>query len=131
MTTTAPSSGDSGRALPPPTELDDVWAALANPWRRFIVDLIRDEPRSTGELAEACEGITRFAVMQHLKVLEEARIVIPRRAGRKRFNHLNPVPIQRIHERWVRKYEGNWADALVGLKRTLEDEPGTASGAAG
>ena len=117
--------------MPPRTDLDDVWRALGNPWRRYIVDLIRDEPKTTGELTDACEGIGRFAVMQHLKVLEEARIVIPRKAGRKRFNHLNPVPIQRIHERWVRKYEGHWADALVGLKKTLEEKPDTASGSAG
>ena len=109
-----------------------MWRALGNPWRRYLIDLIRDEPRTTGELADACPGIGRFAVMQHLKVLEEARIVIPRRAGRKRFNHLNPVPIQRIHERWVRKYEGDWADALIGFKRKLEDaETDAASGSTG
>ncbi len=117
---------------PPTSPLDNVWRALGNPWRRYILDLIRDHPRTTGELAEACNGISRFAVMQHLGVLKEARLVVPQKVGRKRFNHLNPVPIQRIHERWVRKYEGHWADALVGLKKTLEDDAGRAStGSAG
>ncbi len=127
---TTKSSG-RGPKGPPSSELDDVWRALGNPWRRHILDLVRDHPRTTGELAEACDGIGRFAVMQHLKVLEEARLVIPRREGRKRYNHLNPVPIQRIHERWVRKYEGQWADALIGLKKTLEEESDAVSGSAG
>ena len=117
---------------PPTSPLDDVWKALGHPWRRHILDLIRDHPRTTGELAEACNGSSRFAVMQHLGVLEEARLVVSRKVGRKKFNHLNPVPIQRIHERWVRKYEGHWADALVGLKKTLEEDTGRSSaGSAG
>ncbi len=126
-----PGPADDAEAGPPVDPLDDVWRALANPWRRHILDLVRDHPRTTGELAEACQGISRFAVMQHLGVLEEARLIIPRRAGRKRFNHLNPVPIQRIHERWVRKYEGNWAEALVGMKKTLEEGPEAAGSTAG
>ena len=124
-------SGTAPRSGPPASDLDEVWRALGNPWRRHILDLVRDQPRTTGELAQACEGIGRFAVMQHLKVLEQARLVIPRKVGRKRFNHLNPVPIQRIHERWVRKYEGHWADALIGLKKSLEEESDTVSGSAG
>jgi len=119
---------------PPVDELDPVWRALANPWRRYLLDLIRSAPRTTGELATACAGLSRFAVMQHLDVLTEAKLVVARRRGRQRWNHLNPVPIQRIHERWVRRFEGHWAEALVGLKRTLEernDGAGTSSAAAG
>ena len=108
-------------AEPPVDELDDVWKALANPWRRYIIDLVRTGPRTTGELAEACAGLSRFAVMQHLQVLTDAHLIVPRRSGRRRYNHLNPVPIQRIHERWVQAFEGHWASALVGLKKTLED----------
>ncbi len=119
---------------PPADALDDVWKALANPWRRYLLDLVRRGPRTTGELAEACGGLSRFAVMQHLEVLTEARLIIPRRRGRRRYNHLNPVPIQRIHERWVQAFEGHWASALVGLKKTLEQDEGgaeTSSAAAG
>jgi len=64
--------------------------------------------------------LSRFAVMQHLRVLEEADLVIARKAGRKRFNYLNPVPIQQIHARWVSGFTQPWAEALVGLKHTLE-----------
>jgi hypothetical protein len=70
--------------------------------------------------------------MQHLDVLTQARLIIPRRSGRRRYNHLIPVPIQRIHERWVTAFEGHWAGALVGLKQTLEnrDDGAEASSAA-
>lgn len=79
---------------------------------------------TTGNLAELFPDLTRFAVMQHLKVLEEAELVHARREGRERYNFLNPVPIQRIHERWVRRYQQPWAEALVGLKAFLEGERG-------
>jgi len=116
---------------PPTDDLDEVWKALANPWRRYLLDLVRGGPRTTGELAQACGGLSRFAVMQHLEVLPEARLIVPRRRGRRRWNHLNPVPIQRIHERWVRSFEGNWAEALVGMKKTLEErEDGAETGSA-
>ncbi|MEQ9569230.1 MAG: helix-turn-helix domain-containing protein, partial [Longimicrobiales bacterium] len=73
--------------------LDPIFRALANAWRRRILDLLRRAPRTTGELSEALPDISRFAVMQHLKVLEEARLVVHVRDGRQRINHLNPVPI--------------------------------------
>lgn len=100
---------------------DAVWRALANPVRRRILDLLAEGPLTTGALAEAFGELSRFAVMQHLKVLEEAELVVPRRDGRQRFNHLNAVPIQRIYRRWVSRYTGRWADALVALKDELED----------
>lgn len=99
---------------------DAVWRALASPVRRRVLDLLTEGPRTTGGLADAFEDLSRFAVMQHLKVLEEADLVVPRREGRRRFNHLNAVPIQRIHRRWVSRYTGRWADALVALKDELE-----------
>jgi DNA-binding transcriptional ArsR family regulator len=100
-------------------DLDSVWKALASPHRRRMLDLLRDRPRTTGELAEAL-GENRFLVMQHLSLLRESNLVTVEVDGRRRINHLNPVPIQQISERWVGKYQGDWAAALVGLKRTVE-----------
>ncbi len=105
-------------------DLDPVWRALANPVRRHILDVLRDGPMTTGDLAELFPDLTRFAVMQHLKVLAEADLVRARREGRERYNFLNPVPIQRIHERWVQRYQQPWAEALVGLKSFLEEQRG-------
>ena len=100
-------------------DLDHVWKALANPHRRRILDLLRERPRTTGELSETLDE-NRFLVMQHLNLLREADLVTVEVDGRRRINHLNPVPIQHIYERWVGKYQGDWAAALVGLKRTVE-----------
>lgn len=100
-------------------DLDPVWRALANPVRRRILDLLRERPRTTGEIAEVL-GENRFVVMQHLGLLREALLVAVEADGRRRINHLNPVPIRQIYERWVGKYQGDWASALVGLKHTVE-----------
>jgi DNA-binding transcriptional ArsR family regulator len=102
-------------------DLDHVWRALANPNRRRMLDLLRERPMTTGELAEAL-GENRFVVMQHLVLLREARLVTVIAEGRRRINFLNPIPIQHIYERWVGKYQGDWASALVGLKRTVEGQ---------
>jgi DNA-binding transcriptional ArsR family regulator len=109
-------------------DLEDVWRALASPIRRRMLDLLRDGPMSTGDIAEEFRDLSRFAVMQHLGVLEEAKLVIPRREGRTRLNYLNPVPIQRIYQRWVSKYQESWTEALVSLKGTLESEPNAKRG---
>ncbi len=101
-------------------DLEDVWRALSNPTRRAILDLLRPGPRTTGDLANAFPQLSRFAIMQHLGVLEEAELVIPRRDGRRRYNYLNPVPIQQIHDRWVSRYTRPWAEALVDLRDELE-----------
>lgn len=101
-------------------DLEAVWRALANPVRRRILDLLYAGPKTTGELAEAFSGLSRFAVMQHLGVLEEAELVVAHRRGRRRFNYLNPVPIQRIHDRWVSRYTRPWTEALVDLREQLE-----------
>ncbi|NOT42448.1 MAG: helix-turn-helix transcriptional regulator [Alphaproteobacteria bacterium] len=100
-------------------DLDDVWRALANPYRRRILDVLRERPRTTGGLADALQE-NRFLVMQHLNLLRAAQLVTVETQGRQRINHLNPVPIQQIYERWVGKYQGDWASALVGLKRSVE-----------
>jgi DNA-binding transcriptional ArsR family regulator len=103
-------------------DLEAVWRALASPIRREMLDLLRDGPMTTGALAEQFADHSRFAVMQHLRVLEEADLVLPRREGRTRLNYLNPVPIQRIYHRWVSRYQEPWAESLVSLKGTLESE---------
>ena len=95
-----------------------VWTALADPTRRRILDLLRERPRTTGELAEHFTT-TRFAVMKNLAVLEKARLVLVRRSGRERWNHLNAVPLQRVYERWVKPYEAVWASKSTGLKTRL------------
>lgn len=88
--------------------------------------MLRDGPLTTSDLHAALPELSRFAVMQHLTVLEEANLVIARREGRQRFNHLNAVPIRQVYERWVSNFEGHWAGALLSLKAMLEapDTPG-------
>ena len=102
------------------TELSTVWHALADPSRRQILDLLRVEPRTTGQLAARFPS-TRFAVMKHLTVLEQAGLVVVRRQGRERWNHLNVVPLQMLYERWVKPYEAVWAQKLTALKSQLEE----------
>ncbi|HXV61782.1 MAG TPA: metalloregulator ArsR/SmtB family transcription factor [Vicinamibacteria bacterium] len=104
------------------TELEPVWRALANPLRRRILDILADGPCTTGELAERFPEHSRFAVMQHIRVLEAGHLVVHRRMGRKRFNYLNPIPIQEIYHRWVSRYQRPWAEALLALKGELEAE---------
>ena len=72
---------------------DDLWRALANPVRRRLLDALREGPRTTGQLSAAVPSLSRYAVMQHLGVLTDAGLVVARRRGRERFNHLNPVPL--------------------------------------
>jgi DNA-binding transcriptional ArsR family regulator len=98
---------------------DAVWRALANPTRRALLDALRDGPRTTGEI-EAALGGGRQVVVQHLAVLRDAGLVLVERQGRRRLNHLNAVPIQRIHERWVSRYTQPWVAALVGLQEVVE-----------
>ena len=105
-----------------PRSLEKVWKALASEVRRAILDLLRDGPRTTGALADEFPKLTRFAVMQHLRVLEDAELVIPRRTGRERYNYLNPVPIQQLYDRWVARYMKPWTEALVSLQTELETQ---------
>ncbi|MEM7355877.1 MAG: metalloregulator ArsR/SmtB family transcription factor, partial [Acidobacteriota bacterium] len=107
------------------TKQDDlVWRAMADATRRQILDLLRERPRTTGELAAAFP-VTRFAVMKHLKVLVDAGLVLVERRGRERFNHLNTVPIQAIYRRWIRPFEKVPADRLLRLKEELESNDTT------
>ena len=97
--------------------LDPVWRALADPTRRDLLDLLRTGPKTTGQLVEAVPMLSRFGVMKHLGVLEEAGLLTVSRQGRQRYNHLNAVPLRQIYERWVSKYEDTWAGSLLSLKR--------------
>jgi DNA-binding transcriptional ArsR family regulator len=101
-------------------ELDDVWKALADPTRRAILDLLRNGPRTTTEIVEAFPNLTRFGVMKHIDVLRQAGLINTREEGRQRVNSLNAVPIRRIYERWVSRYEGFWADNLLRIQEDLE-----------
>lgn len=103
-------------------DLELVWRALSNRLRREMLDALSDGPLTTGELAALFPDHSRFAVMQHLRVLERGGLVVYRRRGRERFNYLNPVPIQQIYHRWVSRYQQPWAEALTSLKSQLEDE---------
>src|SRR4051812_10175192 len=103
------------------TTEDDVFKALSDPTRRKLLDQLRDQPRTTGELCEKFPELTRFGVMKHLGVLEEAHLVIVRREGRVRWNHLNPVPIQQIYERWMSRFAAPLAASLLKLGRHVEN----------
>jgi DNA-binding transcriptional ArsR family regulator len=103
--------------------LTPLWRALADPTRREILDRLRERPRTTGELAELFPS-TRFAVMKHLEVLVTAGLVVSRKQGRERWNHLNAQPLQSLYERWVRPYEAHWATGLERLKNLAERPEG-------
>ncbi len=107
-------------------EADDlVFKALADSRRRRILDLLKDAPRTTGDLCERFEGaLDRCTVMQHLGVLERAGLVIARRDGRNRWNYLNAGPFKDIYDRWISAYAGEAVELLARLKRDLETTAG-------
>ena len=101
---------------------DRVFKALADPTRRFLLDrLFERDGRTLTELESELE-MTRFGVMKHLRVLEDAGLVVTRRSGREKLHFLNPVPIRRIHDRWIDKYTERQVSALADLKHELEKE---------
>lgn len=100
--------------------LDIVYKALADPTRRKILDLLKDGPKVTGDLCKIFKKLNRCTVMLHLKVLEEANLVIVKREGRFRWNHLNVVPIQRIYNRWISSYAKPAAEVLEKIASTLD-----------
>ncbi|MCV3238778.1 ArsR/SmtB family transcription factor [Mesorhizobium sp. ZC-5] len=99
---------------------DNVFKALAHPKRRQMLDRLKDEPRTTGMLVEAFPEMDRCTVMMHLKVLEEADLIIARREGRERWNHLNAMPIKQIHDRWISEYASHAVSVLDKLKADLD-----------
>ena len=101
-------------------DMDLVFHALAHQTRRRILDLVRDKPgQSVGELAQAFD-VSRIAIMNHLKVLEEAGLLISQKDGRTRRLYLNAMPIQAIHERWIDAFSEAWADRLSFITQTAE-----------
>ncbi|HEY0403440.1 MAG: putative ArsR-family transcriptional regulator [Blastococcus sp.] len=104
------------------TDDDRVFKALADPTRRFLLDqLFARDGRTLTELESAVE-MTRYGVMKHLRVLEEAGLVVSRKSGREKLHFLNPVPIRLIHDRWIDKYTERHVTALVDLKNQLEEQ---------
>jgi DNA-binding transcriptional ArsR family regulator len=97
-----------------------AFKALADPTRRFLLDLLFErEGRTLSELEEQVD-MTRIGVMKHLRILEEAGLVITKRSGREKLHFLNPVPIRLIHDRWIGKYTERHVSALTELKADLE-----------
>jgi DNA-binding transcriptional ArsR family regulator len=105
------------------TDDDRVFKALADPTRRFLLDLLfTRDGRTLTELESELE-MTRFGVMKHLRVLEDAELVVVRRSGREKLHFLNPVPIRLIHDRWIDKFTEHHVTALIDLKNRLEEQP--------
>ncbi len=113
-------------ALPSPTPASEafapVWRALADPTRRRILDVLRHAPLPAGKLA-ALFAMTRFGVRKHLRVLEEAGLVLVQERGRERWHHLNPVPVRAIYDRWIRAFEEPDSDRLLRIKDLAEARP--------
>src|SRR5450631_2349876 len=101
--------------------MDAVFRALADPTRRSLLDELFKEDGQTLSALEERLPMTRFGVMKHLKLLEEAGLVVSRRRGREKLHFLNAVPIRLIHDRWVSKFTATWVAALSDLKHNLED----------
>jgi uncharacterized protein YndB with AHSA1/START domain/DNA-binding transcriptional ArsR family regulator len=102
--------------------MDAVFKALADPTRRGLLDELFRQDGQTLSALEKRLPMTRFGVMKHLRVLEEASLVTTLRRGREKLHFLNPVPIRLVHDRWVSKYAEPWAATLTGFKRQLEQE---------
>src|SRR5213080_3838068 len=100
--------------------MDEVFKALADPTRRSLLDALFEHDGQTLTALEERLPMTRFGVMKHLRVLEEAGLVVTRKRGREKLHFLNPVPIRLVHDRWVSKYAAPWAATLSELKDTLE-----------
>src|SRR5579859_3782699 len=114
-----------GSVVPLERELEEdadlLWRTLADPTRRRILDLLRERPQVTGEIA-AQFPISRIAVMRHLEVLSEAGLVTSRKRGRQRWHYLNTVPLQKLHRRWAEPAAAGFASALLRLQDTVEAE---------
>ena len=105
----------------PGVDDDRVFKALADPTRRFLLDLLFERDGRTLTEMESELEMTRFGVMKHLRLLEDADLVVTRRSGREKLHFLNPVPIRLIHDRWIDKYTERQAAALTNLKTQLEE----------
>jgi DNA-binding transcriptional ArsR family regulator len=98
-----------------------IWKALGSPHRRALLDALKGGPKTTSALCEVLPRLSRYAVMQHLGVLERAGVVLVRREGRERWNELNAVPIQRELERWLNGFQQASASQLLAFERHLQE----------
>ena len=101
---------------------DRVFKALADPTRRFLLDRLFERDGRTLTELESALAMTRFGVMKHLRILEDAGLIITRRSGREKLHFLNPVPIRLVHDRWINKFTERRVTALTDLKRQLEED---------
>jgi DNA-binding transcriptional ArsR family regulator len=99
---------------------NQVFKALADPTRRFLLDLLFEQEGRTLTELERKVAMTRIGVMKHLRILEDAGLVVTEKSGREKLHFLNPVPIRLIHDRWINKYTEHRVSALVELKQRLE-----------
>jgi DNA-binding transcriptional ArsR family regulator/uncharacterized protein YndB with AHSA1/START domain len=105
-------------------DLSTVFKALGHPIRRQILDILKQSPRTTGELDEYFPEVTRYAIMKHLRILEEGNLVVVRREGKYKRNFLNAVPLQEMHKRWVGKYMQSTASSLLNLRSAVKQTGG-------
>ena len=110
----------SSKVLVDDETTDRVFKALSSSTRRHLLDLLKDGPRTTGDLCAQFPALDRCTVMQHIDVLEAAGLVIARRRGRERWNHLDVLPIKLIHDRWIGEYARSAVDLLATLRADLE-----------
>jgi DNA-binding transcriptional ArsR family regulator len=101
---------------------DAVFKALGDARRREMLDLLKEKPRTTGELCLRFRKLDRCTVMQHLRVLEKAGLLIVKRQGRHRWNYLNPLPIREMHDRWISGYAVGAVDLLARMRREMEEQ---------
>ena len=113
-------TGDHLVTYYPSVDDDRVFKALADPTRRLLLDLLFERDGRTLTELESKQEMTRFGVMKHLRLLEQAGLVVVQRSGREKLHFLNPVPIQLIHDRWINKYTERQVTALADLKAQLE-----------
>jgi len=107
--------------MPQEARYDLIFRALGDSRRREILDLLKNRGRTTGELCDHFKQLDRCTVMQHLRALEKADLVIVKREGRLRWNYVNPLPIKELHDRWIGRYADNAVDLLARMKREIED----------
>lgn len=101
--------------------MDDVFKALADDSRRALLDSLREQDGQTlNDLCAVRPEMTRFGVMKHLRVLEEARLVLTERSGRTKLHYLNPVPIREVHDRWIAPYREPIVAGLLALRDLAE-----------
>lgn len=105
-------------------DMEPAFRALADQHRRTLLDRLRErDGQALGELEAALPGMTRFGVMKHLRVLEDAHLVTTRRSGRRKLHFLNPVPIRLIADRWISRYAAPVIDRMADVKHVAENEP--------